>query len=549
MEVTKEISLIFEDANDMVVSSGTTVREVLNKINDGEVIALRINGEAVPADFEIVEDCYVNYIKVSDRIGQKIYMKGLEYVYINAIKDLFGDKVKVYIKHSLDKGIYTELSMKKDIDKSVVSLIKKRMKEMCDNDLPIRAINVSRDDAYEYVQDLGETEKMLNYTYMTNDSVTMYELDDEYNYFYYILPASTKILSRFDLTLISNKGILLSYPVDNIVPKYNPTPKVLEAFKDYENKLANMGVKYAGDLNKIIVDGKIDDFIQTNEIIYNQNMENIAGYVANNKNIKAIFISGPSSSGKTTTSKKLALYLKSLGISSLVISTDDYFLNRKETPRKADGSYEFEIVDAIDVKLFNDHLKKLLNHEEVVMPTYNFITGEKEYKNKPTTLNRGQVLIVEGLHAINEKINKVIDKKNKLKIYISPFTPVGLDRHNHISTTDVRLLRRLVRDYNHRGYSAEATLNNWAGMRKSEEDYVFPYQRQADVIINTSLAYEIGVLRPYAEPLLFSISKDSENYEEAIRILKFLKIFLVIPSEKVPSVSVLREFIGDSYFE
>lgn len=549
MEVTKEISLIFEDANDMVVSSGTTVREVLNKINDGEVIALRINGEAVPADFEIVEDCYVNYIKVSDRIGQKIYMKGLEYVYINAIKDLFGDKVKVYIKHSLDKGIYTELSMKKDIDKSVVSLIKKRMKEMCDSDLPIRAINVSRDDAYEYVQDLGETEKMLNYTYMTNDSVTMYELDDEYNYFYYILPASTKILSRFDLTMISNKGILLSYPVDNIVPKYNPTPKVLEAFKDYENKLANMGVKYAGDLNKIIVDGKIDDFIQTNEIIYNQNMENIAGYVANNKNIKAIFISGPSSSGKTTTSKKLALYLKSLGISSLVISTDDYFLNRKETPRKADGSYEFEIVDAIDVKLFNDHLKKLLNHEEVVMPTYNFITGEKEYKNKPTMLNRGQVLIVEGLHAINEKINKVIDKKNKLKIYISPFTPVGLDRHNHISTTDVRLLRRLVRDYNHRGYSAEATLNNWAGMRKSEEDYVFPYQRQADVIINTSLAYEIGVLRPYAEPLLFSISKDSENYEEAIRILKFLKIFLVIPSEKVPSVSVLREFIGDSYFE
>ena len=360
MEVTKEISLIFEDANDMVVSSGTTVREVLNKINDGEVIALRINGEAVPADFEIVEDCYVNYIKVTDRIGQKIYMKGLEYVYINAIKDLFGDKVKVYIKHSLDKGIYTELSMKKDIDKSVVSLIKKRMKEMCDSDLPIRAINVSRDDAYEYVQDLGETEKMLNYTYMTNDSVTMYELDDEYNYFYYILPASTKILSRFDLTMISNKGILLSYPVDNIVPKYNPTPKVLEAFKDYENKLANMGVKYAGDLNKIIVDGKIDDFIQTNEIIYNQNMENIAGYVANNKNIKAIFISGPSSSGKTTTSKKLALYLKSLGISSLVISTDDYFLNRKDTPRKADGSYEFEIVDAIDVKLFNDHLKKII---------------------------------------------------------------------------------------------------------------------------------------------------------------------------------------------
>ena len=206
-------------------------------------------------------------------------------------------------------------------------------------------------------------------------------------------------------------------------------------------------------------------------------------------------------------------------------------------------------VDAIDVKLFSSHIKKLLAGEEVIVPTFNFITGEKEFKNKPTNLKKNQILIVEGLHAISEKINGAIDKKNKLRLYISPFMTLALDRHNHIKTTDLRLIRRMVRDYNHRGYSATATLTNWMGMRESEEKYVYPYQREADIVINTALAYEIGVLKTYAEPLLYSIHKDSEYYEEAIRILNFLKCFLSIPSEYVPDVSVLREFIGKSYFE
>ena len=278
-------------------------------------------------------------------------------------------------------------------------------------------------------------------------------------------------------------------------------------------------------------------------------MQAIANKVVENRNIKAIFISGPSSSGKTTTSKKLALYLKANGIDSLVLSTDDYFVERVDSPRKADGSYEYECIEALDTKLFNMQLKSLLAGKEVVVPTYNFITGEKEYKRKPTMLKENQVLIIEGLHAISEQMNSSIEKKNKLKIYISPFTPIGLDRHNHISTTDLRLLRRMVRDYKTRGYSAQHTLDSWIGMRDSEEMYVYPHQMEADVILNTSLAYEIGVLRTYAEPLLYSISKVSPNYEEAIRILNFLKCFVSIPSEYVPHTSVLREFIGNSYFE
>ena len=545
----KSVKLIFEDGNEMDVLFGTTVREVIDSLNDDQIIALRINGSLESADYELVEDTYINYIHANDKIGQKIYIKGLEYVYINAVKEVFGKKTVVNIKHSLDKGLYTEIESKKRFDKGTVGQIKAKMKEIVDSDLHFNAVNVSRDDAYEYSLNAEEYEKALNYTYMTSDSVTMYELDGEYNYFYNVMPASTRVLKRFDLTYVPPKGIVLSYPIDNVVPKYNPTTQVLNSFKDYEQKLISLGVKYAGDINKLIVDGKITDFIQMNEILYDQNLEEIAAKVANDRKIKSIFISGPSSSGKTTTSKKLALYLKSMGLDTLVLSTDDYFVERVDSPKKPDGTYEFESIEAIDMKLFKTQIKKLLNGEEVVIPYFNFITGEKEFKRKPTSLKENQILVVEGLHAISEKLNGVIDKKNKLKLYISPFMPVALDRHNHIQTTDLRLIRRMVRDYDHRGYSAEATLTNWMGMRKSESEYVYPYQREADIIINTALAYEIGVLKTYVEPLLYSIGKDSEFYEEAIRILKFLNIFINIPSENVPSKSVLREFIGDSYFE
>lgn len=545
----KNIKLVFEDGQEMTLEKGITVREVLKLLNNDQIIALRINGNAVNADFEIMDDCYVNFIFVTDRTGRKIYAKGLQYVYIMAVKELYDDKAIVNIKHSIDKSIYTEIIMKRQVDRTVVNEIKKRMKKIINQDLPFKNVSVSRKDAIDYSDNLDEKEKCLNYKFKTNESVTLYELGDLYNYFYYIMPASTGILKRFDLTYVSPCGVVLSFPINNVVPKYNHLPLILDAFKSYEKKLSLLGVRYVGQLNEIVSNGEIADFIQTNEILYDENIQGIVKTVLNNKGIKAIFISGPSSSGKTTTSKKLALYLKSKGIDSLVLSTDDYFLERVDSPKKADGSYEFECLEAIDVKLFNMQVKNLLEGKEVIIPTFNFITGEKEYKRKPTTLSKNQVLIVEGLHAINEKLSSSIEKKNKLKIYISPFTPIGLDRHNHISTTDLRLLRRMVRDYKTRGYSASHTLNSWIGMRDSEETYVYPYQKEADVVLNTSLSYEIGVLRIFVEPLLYSIDKSSPNYEEAVRILNFLKLFIGIPSEYVPHTSVLREFIGNSYFE
>ena len=544
-----KVKLTFENGEVASVDRGISVREIINLLNKEEIVALRINGVVVDADYDIDEDVYVNFITVNDRTGRKIYTKGLEYVYIMAVRELYGEDAVVEIKHSLDKFIYTEIKMKKRVDSVVVDKIKNKMKEIVSLDLPIKNVSVSRKDAYDYHESLKEYEKCLNYTYLTNESVTMYELSDMYNYFYYIMPSSTKVLKKFDLIYTAPNGVVLCSPINGVIPKFQNREQVLDAFKSYEHKLENLGVRYAGDINKLVCESKIMDFITTNEMLYDENMNQVAEMVAKNRKIKAIFISGPSSSGKTTTSKKIALFLKSKGIDSMVISTDDYFVERVETPRKEDGSYEYECIEAIDTKLFNSQIKSLISGKEIVMPTYNFFTGEKEYKRKPISLKKDQVLIVEGLHAINEKMNSSIDKKNKLKIYISPFTPVGLDRHNHISTTDIRLLRRMVRDHRTRGYTPSVTLDNWLGMRNSEESYVYPYQSEADIIVNTSLAYEIGVLRTYAEPLLYTVSKDSDNYEEAIRILNFLKCFINIPSEGVPTTSVLREFIGNSYFE
>lgn len=544
-----KLKIIFEDGKKIEVKNGTRVRDLLHILKNKNIIALRINGAAVNADYELTEDCKVSFIYTDDRNGRKIYTAGLKYVYIKAVKDILGPSTVVNIKHSLDKGLYTTIEGKSKIEKKLIEKIKKRMTEIVDRDILINAINVSKEDVLEYVKENGEDEKALKYMYMTNDSVTMYELSGEYNYFYDILPASTGILKLFDIKLLSPNGVILCYPVDGVVPKYNPAPKVLTSFQNYEDRLKTVGVKYAGDLNKLIVESKISDFIQINEILYDENLGNIANMVNKNRNIRAIFISGPSSSGKTTTSKKLALFLNTFGLSTLVLSTDDYFVEREDSPRKPDGSYEFEIIDAIDTELFNKQIKDLLDGKEVIIPTFNFITGKKEYKRKPTRLKDNQILVVEGLHAISERMNSAIPEKNKLKLYISPFMPVALDRHNHIRTTDLRLIRRMVRDYNHRGYSAEQTLTNWMGMRASEEKYVYPYQREADIVLNTSLAYEIGVLRTYVVPLLYSINRESEFYEEAVRILRFVKGFMNIPGELVPEKSVLREFIGNSYFE
>jgi len=535
-----------------IIKEGSKVSDLLKRIEQSDnIIAAKINGEIVELSYELNEDVTVELIHTNDSIGKKIYLNGLKFLYITAIKELYGKQTEVRLMHSIDKGIYTYLKIDKVTDE-VVKNIKEKMIQLVNQDLPIEKISTSRKSAIKYFTKINDLEKVSNYNQMSSEYVVLYQLLDYYNYFYYLMPISTGVLKNFDLTKINSNGIVLQYPTgeSDKIEDYKDVPAVLEEFRKYRNWAKNVNVRYVSDINKVIIDGKIKDFIQLNEMKSNNDLHNIANHIIKNKDkIRIILIGGPSSSGKTTTSKKMALELKSHGLNPLIISVDDYFINRVDTPKDKNGNYMFDVIEALDINLFNDHLTKLLNGESVKMPTYNFITGEKEYKKAPVQLGEKDIMIIEGLHTLNEKLTSSINRENKYKIYISPFTPLGLDKHNHISTIDVRLIRRMVRDYSNRGYSAEDTLRNWKTVRKAEDEYVFPYQHEADVVYNTALIYEIGLLKTFAIPLLYSVKQTSEEYIEALRLLHFLKLFFNISVDALPNTSILREFVGNGYFD
>ena len=535
----------------VLFKEGGTLEELLKKIDAPKnIIAGIINNEIVELNYKLKEDTTIKLITTNDRQGSKIYINGLKFLYITAIKELYGASTDVRLKHSLDKGIYTTIDM--ELNTKVLDDIKAKMHELVEKDLQIEKITTSRKEAIKYFDSINEQEKSSNYKQMTNEVVTLYSLLDYYNYFFSPMPISTGILKDFDLTLTKDKAVILEYPdtLTGSIPKYNHMEKVLNVFTTYSSWANKLNVNYVSDVNNVVIQGKIKEFIQLNEIKQNDDLNKIANEIENNiKDIKLVLIAGPSSSGKTTTSKKLSLYLKNKGINPFIISTDDYFKDRKDTPKNEKGEYEYDILEALDIDLFNEQIAKLLNNEKVKIPTYNFITGEKEFKNKEISIENRDLIIIEGIHTLNEELTKSIPRKNKYKIYISPFTPLDLDRHNHVSTVDIRLIRRLVRDYRTRGYDGEATLKNWPLVRASEEKYIFPYQKEADVVLNTALIYELGILKTYAIPILQGIDYKSEFYIEAIRIMNFLKYFLDIPESALPTTALLREFVGGSYFE
>lgn len=547
----ENIIIDIEGYDKVIFKSGGSIEDLLKKIGSMEnIICALINNEVVELSYILKDDTKIALIDKNDRMGAKIYRSGLKFLYITAIKELYGTNTKVELKHSLDKGIYTRVDL--DITEKMVSDIKAKMMDLVNKDLKIERVTTSRKEAIKYFESLKHTEKVEMYKQMTSEVVTLYSLNDIYDYFYSLMPTRTGILNSFDLTLTKDKGIMLQYPTtfDGSIPKYTHIEDVLNVFKSYGEWSNVLNVNYVSDVNNIVISGKIKEFIELNEIKQNEDLQNIVEEIKGNlNNIKLVSIAGPSSSGKTTTSKKLALYLKNKGINPFVISVDDYFKNRIETPKNEKGEYEYDILEAIDTKLFNDHLTKLLNGEKVALPTYNFITGEKEFKKEPVSLQKGDLIIIEGLHTLNEELTPSLPRKNKYKIYISPFTPLRLDRHNHISTVDLRLIRRLVRDYRTRGYSAEATLKNWQTVRIAEEKYIFPYQKEADKVLNTALIYELGILKTYAIPILHSVSIQSEYYKEALRIINFLKYFFDIPVDTLPNTALLREFVGNGYFE
>ena len=493
----------------------------------------------------------IDFYDRSSVIGNTIYARSAQFILIVAVKQVLGEGAEVIIEHSIDKGVYCEIK-NCDIDKPVLRKIESKMHEIVAEDLKFTKVSVSRIDAIKYFRKKKRMDKVNVLKYISNTYVNLYRLDDVYDYFYGELAYSTKAIDDFKLTYIKDNGFVLSCP-DIYNPEctldYKHHKMLFDTFLDYTKWGRILKISNAADLNEVVSTGKYGDLIRISEAYYNGQLSEIADRVYDNKkNIKIILIAGPSSSGKTTTSKKVEIYLKSKGLRTHQISIDDYFINRDKTPLDEHGERDLESLRAVDIDLLNRHLIKLFDGEKVLLPEYNFMTGEREYRKKWLQMDEDDIIIIEGLHALNEDLTISIPRRNKFKIYISPLTQLNIDNHNHIHTSDTRKLRRIIRDNKFRNYNAADTLKMWEKISYGEERYIFPFQDDADMIINSALVYELGVLKTYAEPLLFSVSENDPVYPEALRLINFLRNFLPIPSEEVPDDSVLREFIGNSCF-
>ncbi len=533
------------------ISNGVTLEEIASQFQKDykyPILIARVNNKLEELTKQITAPSTIDFLDLTSREGNRSHISGLTYVLIYAVKKLYGKNANVIIQHSLDKGIYIETNFK--LSEGKVNAIKQEMQSIIASDMPITRMTIDRMEAIDYFEKMNDPVKAGVMKYNTNSYVTLYRLGNYYNYFYNLMPISTGKLAAFDLTYIKDDGFLLQFPTvyfpDKIMP-YQPHPGVFGVFKEHHEWGKIIHIENSVDLNRFVSSGKISDLIRIDETLQSNKLLNIAKEINSKKDIKIVLIAGPSSSGKTTTTTKLCMYLKSFGMHPKMLSMDDYFVERGDTPLDEKGQPDYECLVAIDLKLFNSQLESLLKGEEVRIPTFNFALGKKEYK-RTMKLEDDDIILIEGIHAINTNILTNIPRNNKYKIYISALTELNIDDHNRISTTDNRLLRRIIRDNRTRGYDVEHTLKTWVSVRRGEEKNIFPFQDEADCTLNTALLYELGVLKTYVEPLLYSVSYESPFYEEARRLINFLRLFLPIPADDIPSDSVLREFIGNGCF-
>jgi len=549
----KMIKVEFSDGIIREYKENTTLKEISESCQHEfayPIILAKVDNELEELNYNLVHKCKVEFFDRSSIIGNSVYSSGVQFLMIVALKKVLGNDAEVIIQHSIDKGVYCEIE-NAEINEEIINQIEAKMQEMVDANYNFIKLSVARQDAIKFYKKKKQLDKANVLKYISNSYVNLYRLDEYYDYFFGEMPYSTKVLDEFKLTYIKDNGFVLSYPsVHN--PKqtenYSHHKMLFDAFLEYTDMGKTVGISTAADLNSIVSTGNYNEIIQLAEANYNSQLAKVADMITKKDKVKVVLLAGPSSSGKTTTSRKLEVYLKARGYKTHSISIDDYFYNRTETPKKLNGEGDFESIRAVDTNLFNKHLLKLLDGEKVLLPEYNFILGEREYKKKWLQLKENDIVVIEGLHALNPDLTLAIDDENKFKIYISPLTQLNIDNHNRIHTSDTRRLRRIIRDNKYRGYTAAETLKKWSSILEGEEEYIFPYQNDADVIINSALIYELGVLKTYAEPLLFSVSEEDETYPEAIRLINFLRNFLPIPSDDVPKESVLREFIGGSCF-
>lgn len=515
-----------------------------------EIVGVLVDNEIAELNEKLIRPCFIDFVDLKSSVGNRIYERGLVYLYMYAVKMVMGEDAVVKISHSIDKGVFTLIS--KPTNQYNMQEIEKAMRQLVNENIIFEKSNILRKEAIKYFDKTDRQDKAGILKYISNTYITLYKFKNMYDYFYGEMPYSSGALKEFRLDLIEGKGIVLSYPsmysgTDDIV--YTHHDKLFGAFEEYGLYQNRLKINSIAELNEAVSNNSIGDLIRIDETFQNQKLLEVANEIYSKKeNIKIILIAGPTSSGKTTTSKKIEMYLTGLGLVPHSLSLDDFFKEKYETPKDEDGNYDFECLNAIDIELFNNTLQSLLSGQETLMPTYNFISGKKEYKKK-LKINEVDVLIVEGLHGLNDELTSKIPRESKYKIYLSPLTNLNIDNCNRIHTTDTRLIRRMIRDSKSRGYNASQTISSWKDVRKGEEKYVFPFQADSDYIFNTAFVYEIGVLKTYVEPLLFSVDINDPGYSEALRLINFLRKFLPIPPDDVPTDSILREFIGNSCFK
>lgn len=514
------------------------------------IVAGIINNEVKPLTSLINEGDKIQLIDMRTQHGNLIYQHGLSLIFVKAVWDVMGN-VPVYIHNSLNKGLYIEINEGKSVAAATLKEIYNRMKLLVQLNLPINDVEVTCKEALEFLEkyDMEEKKQML-LDKSDISTVTISELDGYYDFFYDVMVPSTGYIKIFELMKYRN-GVVLRFPhMSNpgVIPRYVDEKNLYDAFAEMQRWQNLLNIEFVEDLNRQIRNGDMREVIQLSEALHEKKIVEIAKDICE-RNKRIILIAGPSSSGKTTFARRLCIQLKVNGKNPLYLGTDDYFVNREDTPLDENGEKNYENLDAVDVEMFNDHMNKLLAGETVDLPEFDFIDGVKIFGKRITKIDKNQPIVIEGIHALNGFLTKNIDEKEKYRIYISPLTGLNIDRHNRVPTTDERMLRRMVRDYKYRGKSAQLTIKEWPKVRAGEDKNIFPYSSMADAFFNSVHIYEISVLKKYVKPLLENVKKDEEEYAEAKRLLEFLDFFDTFEDDEIiVNNSILREFIGNSVF-
>ena len=535
------------------VNVGSTLSEVFSaselKMDHGPVCA-RVNNKVQGMHYRLYNDKDVEFLDMRSGSGSRTYTRTLFFICCKAINDLYGN-VEVRIDIPVSKGYYVHVKLGRDITADDVARIRCRMQEIIDADTPIRRRMVTAEEAIRLFSEKGDMSKVKLLKGQGKLYTVYYQIDDFIDYFYGALLTSTSEVYLFDLVAYSD-GMLLRVPSREDPGQLCPMPrqqKMFDVFKEHHEWQNIIGLRTVGDLNDAVDKGFATDIINVNEALQEKKIARIADQIAARHDVKLVLLAGPSSSGKTTTCKRLSIQLLTCGLKPLQISLDDYFIDRDKTPLDANGEYDYESIHALNIALINKQFNALFKGEEIELPRYNFQAGKSEKSGKRLKLGPNDIVVVEGIHALNPELTAQIPEQQKFRVYVSALTTILLDEHNYIPTTDNRLLRRIIRDYKYRGVSAQESIHRWPSVRAGEERWIFPYQENADAMFNSAMLYELAVIKQQAEPLLEQVPENCEEYAEAHRLLKFLRYFHAISYRQLAPTSLLREFLGGSSFK